>query len=45
MMNWKPRVRSERLPIASANSIDTRMASGQTTKALVRPETVSMPAA
>ena len=38
MMNWKPRVRSERLPIASANSIETSMASGQTTKALVSAE-------
>ena len=37
MMNWKPRVRSERLPIASANSIETRMASGHATNALVTP--------
>ena len=37
MMNWKPRVRSDRLPMASANSIDTRIGSGHATKALVTP--------
>ena len=45
MMNWKPRVRSDRAPMASATSIEIRIASGQAIKALVTPETISMPAA
>ena len=37
MMNWKPRVRSDSAPMASANSIEIRIASGQAMKALVTP--------
>ena len=37
MMNWKPRVRSDSAPIANANSIETTTASGQVTRASVRP--------
>ena len=38
MMNWKPRVRSDSAPMTSANTIETRIASGQTMKALVTPD-------
>jgi hypothetical protein len=46
MMNWKPRVRSESAADGpSATASRPAIASGQTSNALVKPETVSMPAA